>query len=113
VLRRTICFPAGGSGPADSIDIALDLDGRTTIRPPIVLVAGNSGRVALPFGTLLVDPFKAVVARTGTFDLMGRASTPVVVRSSPAWIGLTLYWQAIVGFPLGTTNLEPTTVTNL
>jgi hypothetical protein len=35
------------------------------------------------------------------------------VPANPGLVGLSLYWQAVLGFPFALTNLEITTFTNL
>jgi hypothetical protein len=80
----------------------------------VFLHAGSLGRVDVPFvglGRLRVDPATLAVVAVGNLDAHGRAATVVQVPHSQALVGVTLPWQALVGFPIVFTNLEPTTLT--
>ncbi|HKB15562.1 MAG TPA: FG-GAP-like repeat-containing protein, partial [Planctomycetota bacterium] len=66
-----------------------------------------------PFGTLRLDPVTLFIVGGAALDPQGHASLSLLVPSSPALVGLSVYWQAVVGPPFLLTNLEITTVTNL
>jgi len=66
-----------------------------------------------PFGTLRLDPSQTHQVFASLLDAQGRASITYAVPSSPALVGATVYWQAIVASPARFTNLEITTLTNL
>ena len=66
-----------------------------------------------PFGTLRLNPLFLYLSGAGSLDAQGRASIPFAVPQSPALVGASLYWQAVVGAPFALTNLEITTATNL
>lgn len=67
----------------------------------------------VPFGTLRLDPAALLIVGTGALDANGRGSTSLFVPVVPALIGLTVYWQGLVGAQPLLTNLEITTVTGL
>ncbi|HET6202280.1 MAG TPA: VCBS repeat-containing protein [Planctomycetota bacterium] len=66
-----------------------------------------------PLGTLRLDPPSHFVVAAGALDAQGRGSASFPVPPNPAFVGLSLYWQALVAPPLSFTNLEVTTFTNL
>jgi len=66
-----------------------------------------------PFGTLRLSPATLFHVGSGTLDPQGRGSVTFLVPSSPTLVGVSVYWQALVGPPPLLTNLEITTVTNL
>ncbi|HET6204992.1 MAG TPA: FG-GAP-like repeat-containing protein [Planctomycetota bacterium] len=66
-----------------------------------------------PFGALRLDPSTLFLVGGGALDSQGRASVSFLVPSNPFLVGVSVYWQAVVGAPLLFTNLEITTATNL
>ncbi|MCI0585382.1 MAG: VCBS repeat-containing protein [Planctomycetes bacterium] len=80
------------------------------------LLAASPGSASIPlppFGTLRLFPPTLFIVAGGALDPQGRASLPLPVPANPTLVGLSLYWQAVVGPPFRFTNLEITTVTNL
>ncbi|MCI0589931.1 MAG: VCBS repeat-containing protein, partial [Planctomycetes bacterium] len=74
----------------------------------------SSANVLLPpFGILRLDPLALFIAGGGPLDPQGRASLSLLVPASPALVGVSVYWQALVGPPLLFANLEITTATDL
>lgn len=72
-------------------------------------VWGSTGRTNLelpPFGTLLIDPGQAVLLGAGRLDRHGTFRYPIAPALLPVMASQTLHVQAIVGSPLGFTNLE-------
>ncbi len=67
-----------------------------------------------PFGILRLHPGALLVIDSAGLVPPG---APVVktfqAPSDPFWVGVTVYWQALIGTPLRFTNLEATTFTNL
>ncbi|HKB15501.1 MAG TPA: hypothetical protein VKF62_05515, partial [Planctomycetota bacterium] len=66
-----------------------------------------------PFGTLRLDLPTMFLVAGGPLDPQGRATLTFPVPANPTLVGLSLYWQAVVGPPFRFTNLEITTVTGL
>ncbi|HYC77897.1 MAG TPA: VCBS repeat-containing protein [Planctomycetota bacterium] len=70
---------------------------------------------APPFGTLLIDPAAAVPVAASVYPASGpsagAASLTFMAPAGPAFIGLSLYWQAFDGASAKTTNRATTTVT--
>jgi hypothetical protein len=66
-----------------------------------------------PLGMLRLDPASLGLALGGLLDAQGRATFTSFVPDSPALVGLTVYWQAVVAGPARFTNLEVTTFTSL
>ncbi|MGH7150706.1 MAG: FG-GAP repeat domain-containing protein, partial [Planctomycetota bacterium] len=80
------------------------------------LLAASAGSASLPlppFGTLRLLPSTLFIVAGGVLDPQGRADVSFLVPANPALVGLSFYWQAVVGPPPRFTNLEVTTVTNL
>ncbi|MCI0587422.1 MAG: VCBS repeat-containing protein [Planctomycetes bacterium] len=80
------------------------------------LLAASAGSASVPVpsvGTLRLLPSTLFIVAGGTLDPQGRADVSFPVPANPALVGLSLYWQALVGPPLRFTNLEIATVTNL
>ncbi|MCI0588665.1 MAG: FG-GAP-like repeat-containing protein [Planctomycetes bacterium] len=76
--------------------------------------AAGGGSLPVPsVGTLWLELPTLFIVAGGALDAQGRASLSFVVPANPALLGGSLYWQAVVGWPLRFTNLEVTTVTNL
>jgi len=93
--------------------VTLDISG-----PPVGawLLAASDVTASLPlppFGTLRLFPLTTFVVAGGALDPQGRTSVSFPVPASPALVGFSLYWQALVGPPFRFTNLEVTTVTGL
>ncbi|HET6202174.1 MAG TPA: FG-GAP-like repeat-containing protein [Planctomycetota bacterium] len=93
--------------------LALDLRGPATGTWLLAASAASSDIPLPPFGTLRLLPSTLFIVAGGALDPQGRASVSFLVPANAALVGLSLYWQAVVGPPLRFTNLEVTTVTNL
>jgi hypothetical protein len=61
----------------------------------------------------LLDPAQVVRTVGGGLDQAGEAVVRTLVPNSPALLGQTSYWQALVGVPAHATNLTVTTITGL
>ncbi len=70
-------------------------------QPFALFGAPNVAQFSLPpFGTVLIDPISAVLAATGTLaptggPTPGEALIPFFVPNLPAFLGVTLHWQAV------------------
>lgn len=64
-------------------------------------------------GWLLIDPSQIVSIDGGRLDRDGEARVRFLVPDVPALIGLTTFWQAVVGTPIRATNLAVTTISAL
>jgi hypothetical protein len=80
----------------------------------LLAASPGTGNLPLPpFGTLRLALPTLFIVAGGVLDAQGRADLTLPVPANPALIGLSLYWQALVGPPFRLTNLEITTVTGL
>ncbi|MEM7305904.1 MAG: VCBS repeat-containing protein [Planctomycetota bacterium] len=64
-------------------------------------------------GVLLLDPAGLVLLPALGLDAAGEGSVTAPIPASTALVGLSLYWQALVGLPVRFANLERTTLTGL
>ncbi|MCI0587665.1 MAG: VCBS repeat-containing protein [Planctomycetes bacterium] len=92
--------------------LLLDLYGPASGGWLLAASLGSSSLDLPPFGTLRIDPLGLLFLGAGSFDPQGRASVILPIPQNAALVGLTLYWQAVVGGPFSFTNLEGTTFTN-
>jgi hypothetical protein len=81
------------------------------------LLFASYGTANLPvpgLGTVLLDLATAQLAYGGAMSPTGTATVSGTVPAGPAWVGTSVYWQAIVYHPQGArlTGLEVTTVAN-
>ncbi|HET6201351.1 MAG TPA: FG-GAP-like repeat-containing protein [Planctomycetota bacterium] len=93
--------------------LTLDLWGSANGSWLLAASAGSADIPLPPFGSLRLFPPTLFIVAGGTIDPQGSASLTFLVPANPALVGLSLYWQAVVGPPLRFTNLEITPVTNL
>ncbi len=74
-------------------------------------VSASTAQIAVPpFGTLGIDLATAILA-AGFTGVDGRAEPTYAIPANPNLVGVTLYWQALVGSRF--TNVEGTTFTDL
>jgi hypothetical protein len=66
-----------------------------------------------PYGILRIFPSTIIYQSNGNLDNNGRSSVSFNVPSTPALVGVSLYWQAVVGPMARLSNLEITTFTDL
>jgi hypothetical protein len=92
--------------------LTMDLFG-SPFSPWILGVSGVTVQIPTAIGTLLIDPASLFLIGSGTLNVQGRSSLPLLLPGAPALVGQTVYWQAALGTPLGLSNLERTTVSGL
>jgi large repetitive protein len=93
--------------------LTLDLWGPANGSWLLAASAGSGSIPVPPVGTLRLFLPTLFVVGGGGLDPQGRASVSFPVPANPALVGLSFYWQALVGPALRFTNLEITTVTGL
>ncbi len=93
--------------------LALDIWGPAGGTWLLAASVGSANIPLPPFGTFRLFPPTLFIVAGGTLDPQGRANITFPVPANPAIVGLSLFWQAVVGPPLRFTNLEVTTVSNL
>ncbi|MCI0587410.1 MAG: VCBS repeat-containing protein [Planctomycetes bacterium] len=93
--------------------LVLDLRGAALGGWQLAASLGTANLPLPPFGTLRLSPPTLIPVAIGAFDPDGRASVSFSVPAFPSLVGVSVYWQALVGLPLRLTNLEVTTFTNL
>ncbi|MCI0633515.1 MAG: FG-GAP-like repeat-containing protein, partial [Actinobacteria bacterium] len=93
--------------------LALDLRGPPSGTWLLAASLASANLPLPPFGTLRLDPTTLFLVASGALDSQGRASLSFLVPSSPALVGVSVYWQAGVAPPALLTNLEITTATSL
>ncbi len=73
---------------------------------------GTSFSALPPYGIVRLDVSALVLAASGTFGANGRSGLSVTVPNNPALVGLTVWWQALAGEPVGPrlSGLSATTV---
>ena len=71
--------------------------------------------IALPNGTSFVLPLFGVLVldSSGLLPSGGTSSKTFPGPTDPVWVGLSLYWQALLGTPLKLGNPERMTFTTL
>jgi len=69
--------------------------------------------MATPYGDLRIYPGGIIYRSSGKLDSSGRSSVAFDVPALPVLVGMSLYWQAVVGPQPKITNLEITTFTDL
>jgi hypothetical protein len=75
--------------------------------------AADRTRTVTPFGTVWLDPSSISIVSRGRLDESGTKRCNFAIPATPALIGTTHYWQALVGRHPHLTNLEATTFTGL
>ena len=97
-----------------SVGEPLDLEvSGPSFEPFTLLFSMGRAEIATPQGTLWLDPTSLQIVRQGQLGATGRGSARVLVPSTPALVGTTWYWQALVGLHARYTNLEATTLSDL
>jgi len=89
---------------------ALELAG--SAHAPYALIASTAlaPRSSALLGLRQLDFTQRVYQRQGALDAAGRSERGFFVPRTPALLGATLYWQALVGTPLRWSNRETTTL---
>jgi hypothetical protein len=98
--------------PSVGEPLVLEISG-PPLEPFVLAAAPARGTTATPYGTLWLDPGSARIVGRGHLDVSGRKRCTFAIPPTPALIGATRYWQALVGRPPRLTNLEATTFTDL
>ncbi len=93
--------------------LILDLYGPTLGAWFLGFSFGTANLPIPPLGTLRLAPASLSFLLGGLFDGQGRAAVTVPVPANPAFVGVPVYWQAVVVGPARFTNLEVTTATDL
>jgi hypothetical protein len=86
----------------------LDLDGAPSAA---YALAASTGLVRIPLpglGEFRLAPNTYTLVHAGQLDAQGTRALTFAVPNSPALLGAPVYWQALLGRPLGLTNLEVT-----
>ncbi len=93
--------------------LTMDLDGFPGA-PWILAWSPASATIPIAhYGILLLDPMSIFVVGSGPLAPGGTASQSFLIPDERALVGLSLYWQSLLGAPLLLSNLEVTTLTDL
>ncbi|MGH7152004.1 MAG: FG-GAP repeat domain-containing protein, partial [Planctomycetota bacterium] len=93
--------------------LTLDLYGPTWGAWFLAASPGTGNLPLPPLGTLRLDPTVLIFLLGGLLDAQGRAAPTFPVPATPALVGGTIYWQALVVGPAKLSNLEATIFANL
>lgn len=105
-LRRQLSF---ATWPRAGKPLEMDLSGSPGA-PWSLFASTGTGSTPTPAGIFLLDPTEGLAIASGVLDANGDASLTLQVPEREVFVGLRVYWQALVGSPLRFTNLETTTL---
>ncbi len=88
----------------------LALWGRPNTSWQMFVASATTRRRVWEFGLLRLEPTLLVTLDSGRIDTTGRGSKQYTVPHSPELIGVELYWQALLAFPVALTNMQKTTL---
>ncbi|MGH7151883.1 MAG: FG-GAP repeat domain-containing protein, partial [Planctomycetota bacterium] len=93
--------------------LVLEIRGPANVGWQLAAALGPASLPFPPYGTLRLEPATLSLVTAGALDPEGRASVSFAVPASPALLGVSVYWQALLALPARLTNLEVSTFTNL